>query len=89
MGANTAPLALGKGAAPPECLCPTLSLITGGAKIPRQGAFRLGFHNLGFCPGGSGVPALLPASQGLGLAEGLSSPAMTLLFCLPPSHALG
>lgn len=77
-------MALGKGAAPPECLCPTLSLITGGAKIPRQGAFRLRFHNLSFCPGGSGIPALLPFSQGLGLAEGLSSPAVTLLFCFAP-----
>lgn len=80
MGANTAPLALGKGAASPECLYPTLLLITGGAKIPGQEAFRLRFHNLCFCPGGLGVPALLPFSQGLGLAEGLSSTAMTLLF---------
>lgn len=55
MGANKAPLALGKGAASPKCFYPTLLLITGGAKIPRQEAFRLCFHNLCFCPGGSGV----------------------------------
>lgn len=92
MGANTACLALGKDAAPPNCLYPTLLLITGGGKIPRQEAFRLHFHSLCFCPGGLGVPALLPFSQGLGLTEGLSSTAMTLLFffaCFPCSGVRG